>query len=228
MKRSSLSPGLGLALLIALPALAQPPEGPPQGRQDGPPPGRGLFISPCGEPFRSPDGLRAWFDGADADHDGGLTVGEFRADAMRFFKVVDANGDGVVDSLENRAYETRIAPEIIATADREDAGPPGRGAGGPGGDGMGPPPRGGPGGGDGPPRKARAGMNRREGAARFGLLNEPQPVRGADADLDWKVTADEWARAATRRFALLDTAQTGRLALETLPPPGGLSRPPRK
>lgn len=199
--------------LAALPAAAQP----------GPPPeemGR-LFISPAGEPFRGGGGLEAWFARADADHDGALTLAEFRADAMTFFKVLDANPDGKIDGFENQAYETKIAPEITRMSF------PGGGGGPPGGGRMrGPPPgmereashipRGGGG-----PR----GPSPREGAGRYGLLNEPQPVRGADADLDWKVTAEEWARAAGKRFAILDADGDGRLTLATLPRPPKAPRP---
>lgn len=80
----------------------------------------------------------------------------------------------------------------------------------------------GPGGGD-SPRRASSSRNfsRLEGAARYSLINEPQPVRGADLNLDWKVTAEEWAKAASRRFALLDPKETGKLVLADLPPPGG-------
>lgn len=242
MIRSRLLPALTLSTLavFALPAVAQPPGERPDGPPPGGPPaeGRNLFLSPCGEPFRGPGGLEAWFKGADADHDGALSLAEFRTDAMRFFKIVDANGDGIVDGLENRAYETRIAPEIIGSAEREDGAPQGgsdrRGPpeGGPPGGGMGGPPGGGRGGGEGMRKSggqgAHGGMSRREGAARFSLINEPQPVRGADANLDWKVTADEWSRAAARRFTLLDTAQAGRLILADLPRPGGMGPPPRK
>ncbi len=224
MIRARLLPALALTLsALAVPAVAQPPgerpAGPPSGGR--PPEGRNLFLSPSGEPFRGPGGLETWFKGADTDHDGALSLAEFRADALRFFKVVDANGDGAIDGLENRAYETRIAPEILSAAEREDDAPQGGG----------PPPGGGMGGGHGDGMRkpgGHGGMSRREGAARFSLINEPQPVRGADANLDWKVTVDEWSRAAARRFALLDTGQTGRLSLGDLPRPGGMGPPPRK
>ncbi|HPA38001.1 MAG TPA: hypothetical protein PLV04_04605 [Phenylobacterium sp.] len=224
MIRARLLPALALTLsALAGPAVAQPPgerpAGPPPGGR--PPEGRNLFLSPSGEPFRGPGGLETWFKGADTDHDGALSLAEFRADALRFFKVVDANGDGAIDGLENRAYETRIAPEILSAAEREDDAPQGGG----------PPPGGGMGGGHGDGMRkpgGHGGMSRREGAARFSLINEPQPVRGADANLDWKVTVDEWSRAAARRFALLDTGQTGRLSLGDLPRPGGMGPPPRK
>ena len=75
------------------------------------------------------------------------------------------------------------------------------------------------------PKGAGAGMARREGAARFSLLNIPQPIRGADINLDWKVTAEEWAKAASQRFALLDTDADGKLTLDTLPPLPGRGRP---
>ncbi len=172
------------ALAVAAPAFAQPA---------APPPGHRPFLSPAGEPFRGEDGLAAWFAGADADKDGALTLVEFRNDAMRFFKVLDANGDGQVDGPENSAYETKIAPEIT----RMDMG--------------------------GPPEKrpmVRKTDKRepRVGAARFSLINEAQPVRGADADLNQRVSSEEWAKAARRRFEILDTDQDGKLTLETLRP----------
>jgi hypothetical protein len=216
-------------------AIAQ--DRPPQGARTSSPGRAGrLFISPAGEPFRGPDGLRRWFDGADSDHDGALTPAEFRADFMRYFKVLDANGDGLIDGVENSAYETAIVPEItrFGLADEGErparafggGGEGGRRGGGPRG-GGGVPPGGGRGGeeGGGPRMGGGAhgpGAARLEGAARYALLNIPQPVRGADANLDWKVSAAEWAKAAAQRFALLDADTDGRLTLESLPPlPGG-------
>ena len=202
-----------LAALIATPSAAQP--GPPDEGMGG------LFISPSGEPFRGGEGRQAWFARADTDPDGALTLAEFRADAMTFFKVLDANGDGKIDGFENQAYETRIAPEITRMSF------PGEG----GGDRRGPMggdsqashiPRGGGRPGGGPQRGAP-----REGAARYGLLNEPQPVRGADGDLDWKITTEEWAKTAGKRFAILDTDGDGKLILATLPGPPTGPRPPR-
>jgi len=58
----------------------------------------------------------------------------------------------------------------------------------------------------------------REGAARFSLLNEPEPLLAADADVDGKVTLAEWTRATTRRFAVLDKPHSGRLTLDSLRP----------
>lgn len=181
----------GALAALGAPAFAQaPPPGPPGGA---------LFISPSGEPFRGGEGKAAWFAGADADHDGVLTLAEFRADAARFFKLLDVNADGQVDGAENQRYEREIAPEIT-----------GMSFGGPGG------------------RRGRPGEGRfikrigpkqapREGAARFSMLNEPQPVRGGDGDLNQRVSAEEWAKVAGRRFGLLDADADGKLTLDTLP-----------
>jgi hypothetical protein len=184
------------SLFFAGAAVAQPR--PPAG--DGPP-GMRLFVSPSGEPFRGVDGLADWFLAADADRDGVLTLAEFRADAMRFFKVLDADGDGWIDGFENSAYEREIAPEITSFG----AGPGGR----PGG---GCPPSGRP------SRTKGKGGGPRQGAARFSLLNEPQPVRGADLDLSQRVSAEEWAKTAGRRFARLDLDGSGKLTLAALRP----------
>ena len=56
------------------------------------------FISPMGEPFRArstaDDTLARWFQQADRNHDGVLTVDEMQADAGRFFATLDENNDG--------------------------------------------------------------------------------------------------------------------------------------
>jgi len=204
---------LAAAAVCAGQAQAQPHPG-------GAPPGR-LYISPAGEPFRGGDGLAAWFAGADSDHDGTLTPAEFRADAERFFKVLDKDGNGALRGPELQAYEREVAPEIVGFY---GAGPAGAGDGpvrkgrGPGGevrrhDGGG---RLTGGGGRRSPLGAPGGG--REGAARFSLLNIPQPVTGSDLDGDRKVTLEEWTRTAQIRFGLLDRSGVGRLTREGLPP----------
>jgi hypothetical protein len=176
----------------------------------------GLFISPSGEPFRGGDGLAAWFAQADADHDGQISQAEFQADALRAFKLYDENGDGVVDGFEIQDYERKRAPEITAILTPGEAGAPGGDAGGRhggrrrGGDDPGADSSGG-----GRQPGPRAG---RDGAARFSLLNEPEPLLAADADVDGKVSLAEWMRQTDHRFAELDKKHAGRLTLDELRP----------
>lgn len=173
------------------------------------------FVSPVGQPFRSrstdDDPFARWFHQADSDRNGFLTADEMRADAARFFATLDSNHDGEIDSEEMVAYEQEIAPEVQVNSDwkrtREEAaaeklrsasGRDGR-------------------------RRQRSGnaidgyqVDGLQGAARYGLLNLPQPVIGADADFNRKVTRDEFSRAATYRFQLLDTKRAGGLTLQEL------------
>jgi len=246
--------GLLLGSLIVLAgtgnAIAQdvPPEGPPPGewRPDGPPPGarpRGpLFISPMGEPFRgTPGGAApqdAWFDGADADHDGALSENEMIADAARFFAALDQRKDGEIDPDDIERYETVLAPEIRTSGFGGGAGGGGGGRGRGGGGRRGGPPDGGPGGGDGPRGAGgdgdgpRGGADRnvrmKQGAARFGYLDYPEPVTVADRNLNRGVDPAEFAKAASSRFAMLDTNHDGKIEKSELPKLRGFGgRPPR-
>src|SRR5579884_3576997 len=74
-----------------------------------------FFISPMGEPFRAErggDALEMWFQQADRNHDGYLTLEEMQQDAERFFATLDVNHDGEIDPDEISRYETVVAPEI--------------------------------------------------------------------------------------------------------------------
>jgi hypothetical protein len=75
-----------------------------------------VFISPAGEPFwpkaGAPDGFEAWFAGVDLRKDGRIDRAEFRADADRFFRQLDPDGDGVIDGFEIAAYEKMVAPAL--------------------------------------------------------------------------------------------------------------------
>jgi hypothetical protein len=55
-----------------------------------------------------------------------------------------------------------------------------------------------------------------QGAARYGLLNIPQPVASADADFNRAITVTEFRQAASMRFRLLDSQGQGRITLPQL------------
>lgn len=212
-----------------------------------------LFVSPAGEPFRStPDAtvcpIAVWFARADANHDGAIDKAEFNTDAMAFFATLDLNGDDVVDGLEVQRYERQVFPELSAAAGRSQAAlstaprlmpaalllpqdMPGGGGGGMGGMGG----RGGGGGrhgGGGHHGGERPGGGAPSGGdlvGRFGLIDEPEPVTGADLDFDGRVIDKEFSTRADQRFAVLDTTGTGKLTLPQLAarlPRGGGGPPP--
>lgn len=168
------------------------------------------FISPMGEPFRAnPTGeapIARWFGQADRNRDGMISPDELQADADRFFKRLDDNGDGQIDPEEIVIYEWEIAPEIQVNSEwrrtrgEATAGSPQRD-------------------GDGKRRDDEHDGYRvdgLQGAARYGLLNIPQPVASADADFNRLITLGEFRQAALHRFKLLDGNQLGRLTLAEL------------
>ncbi|MBS0360580.1 MAG: EF-hand domain-containing protein [Proteobacteria bacterium] len=236
---------IGPALLL-LGACASDEPGPRHGHGgpggehgSGPPGGPArvrLFVSPSGEPFRGEGGLARWFAQVDTDHDGSISLEEFRADARHSFQVLDANHDGVISGLEQQAYEREIVPEIGVLgfeqpeAPRQRRSPIGgpRSSGNGGAPGSGIPGGGGVGGGLGdgsrtdPAQMLADQANAvpkaagRDGAARFSLLNEPEPIAAADADVDGKVTLAEWMARTDVRFAKLDWQKTGKLTMDSL------------
>ena len=174
-----------------------------------------LFMSPMGEPFRpkgdADDPVRRWFDQADRDHDGRLTVGEMMLDADRFFALLDKDGNGELLPDEVHAYEDDIAPEIrLYQRRREPDSERDR-------------------------RKADAAEDRSRqkqvaqrragisgydgamGAGRFAFLNIPNPVASADADINRAVDRKEFRAAAAERFRDLDPAQAKALTFASLP-----------
>jgi Ca2+-binding EF-hand superfamily protein len=198
------------------------------------------FISPMGEPFRSrtanDDTVADWFNQADRNHDGYLTEDEMVADAERFFATLDTNHDGQIDPDELTHYEWQVAPEIQVNSRQrpargEKATPETRG----GNDGLGD---------DGD--EGRDGRKKRrrgdefatdygpQGAARYSLLNIPEPVAAADADFNRAITLQEFRDAARARFRLLDTRHQGKVTLQELeamlpppPVPGRKPKPPK-
>lgn len=178
------------------------------------------FISPMGEPFRAhsvtDDTLADWFQKADLNHDGVLTEAEMVADAERFFATLDTDHDGEIDPDELAHYEWEIAPDIQVMSRTQRVA--GQAA-----------PRSRPGDSDDNPEHRRGRWKEGgevdsslgigdtlQGAARYSLLNIPEPVAAADTDFNRSITLEEFKAAAIARFQLLDTAHQGRIALAQL------------
>jgi hypothetical protein len=175
-----------------------------------------LFISPCGEPFTAlktePYPIVKWFNGADANHDGKLDIDEMRADAQRFFKLLDVNGDGTIESQEVTYYEYRVVPEILGppgaaletgivrvslqTPDQVSPISPVE----PGSDPI-----------------VKEHLNTNQGAVPFSLFREPEPVRSADRNFDYRISLQEFLAHSDRHFHALDPANRGYLTLADLP-----------
>jgi hypothetical protein len=211
---------LACAALSACAADADKPER-PSNQPDRPRPT--IFISPAGQPFHAgpaqPYPVAQWFAQVDLDHDGRITREEFRKDFEAFFRTLDANHDGVIDSFELDDYEQKIAPEILSVLERPGVGAPSASPSTPAGDGPIELPgagRRGRGGGDGPSRNSTTRLSVL-GAAAYSLFPEPEPVASADANFDGKITLAEFLAAADRRFDQLDAKKLGYLTLDSLP-----------
>jgi Ca2+-binding EF-hand superfamily protein len=199
------------------------------------------FISPMGEPFRArtptEDTLADWFRQADRNHDGFLTAEEMQADADRFFAKLDTDHDGEIGPDELAAYEYQVAPEIqVMSRTRPVAGQPAPKAA------RADPDEANDDGDDAPFRRHRHGHGEDvdatlgiagalQGAARYSLLNMPEPVAAADADFNRSITLAEFRQAAIDRFQLLDSTHQGRLTLaqlEAMPHAPSADKHPRR
>lgn len=170
-----------------------------------------LFISPAGQPFTAPASkpypIVDWFNAADKNKDGKLSKDEHRADAEIFFADLDRNKDGFIAGIEVTIYERYYVPEILSLGAAQtglirvnmqiDDSLPGDDSGG--------------------NKKQRQRLNSTQGAVFFSLFREPQPVRAADRNLDYKVSLQEFRDHADRHFDALDTDGDGFLTLATLP-----------
>jgi hypothetical protein len=168
-----------------------------------------LFISPCGEPYRSKAGdpypVVAWFQKIDTNKDGHVDRAEFRADAEAFFKVLDRDHDGIIDDSEVSYYEHQIVPEVmqgqqsskldgarvILAALAQDEGSSSN--------------------------KVREDDLPFQGAGAYGLLNDSEPVRAADRDFNGRIRLSDFLARADHNFDALDEGGRGYLTLEDLP-----------
>ena len=146
-----------------------------------------------GEPFvgrtAGEDGLVVWFQQADRNHDGMLTIDELSADADRFFQLLDRNHDGEIDP-DDIAYYEQVVPEIRAVSIISTSTTPG---------------------GD-----IEEHADDESNAGRHSLLQIPEPVSSADTNFNRGVSPEEFRNAAVARFQLLDTGHTGKLTLPQL------------
>ena len=60
-------------------------------------------------------------------------------------------------------------------------------------------------------------LDTKQGASYFSLFREPEPVRSADRNFDYRVTLTEFLAHSDRHFKALDTAGQGYLTLAMLP-----------
>lgn len=195
------------AILVQAPTVwAQVAPPPPSPATEAPRAGvQAIFFSPSGEVFRAPikDPYPTvlWFAQADIDKDAALSREEFMTDAVRYFAIVDRDGKGIITSQDNSHYEAELSPEITGFSPlvAQPKAPPSN-------DGDASSPQG-----------KQGYIKRVQGAAQFSLINEPQPIRGADANFDFRITTEEWTRASEQRFSMLDKDKDGRLTIEELP-----------
>jgi Ca2+-binding EF-hand superfamily protein len=186
-----------------------------------------LFISPMGEPFRpsgrEDDTLADWFNQADKNHDGRLTLDEMQQDADRFFATLDTGHDGEIDPDDITRYETVVAPEITSGSSfglmaAMESGGEGR--------------EGHHGGGGHRGFFRGADNDPHQGAGRFGLLDLPEPVVSADTNFNRGVSQAEFRQAAAQRFMALDLDHHGYLTLSGLatirPAPPAAPKAPEK
>ncbi|MFZ2870539.1 hypothetical protein [Zavarzinia sp.] len=131
-----------------------------------------------------------WVARADTNKDGAVDLGEAKADARRFFAMVDADNNGVVTPSELTDYRIKTYP---AEYRRSIATPlPPTGA----------------------PVKTPGGTELPDPEKRRYLLTPATTdlVMAADADLDFRVTLDEVVAKMTERGAKLDDNGDGRIS----------------
>ncbi len=190
---SKIAPAVALALCAAL--LAASAWTPAAAARRPAPGSTHLFVSPPGQPYTAPGSdpypIVLWFNRLDSNSDGKLDINEFRADALFFFRLLDRNSDGLVDSTEVTYYEDHIVPQVLQR--------PGNGS-------LD----------DGALQKLDRLVGD-QGAAPYTLFGEPEPVRSADRQFNYRITLQEFLDQSDRHFRLLDKKNQGFVTLADLP-----------
>lgn len=153
-----------------------------------------------------PNTLIAWFHRVDTNHDGRIDHDEFLADADHWFSVVDVDHDGFAEPSETAAIHAKIMPWDQAKADRDreeeeaalrdqmDAEARAREQ----------------------PQRDRTGKPlppaQYSTRRRPGVSIDLDPVMAADANLDNRVSKDEFMAMADRHFDQLDVNHDGFLS----------------
>lgn len=198
-----------VALLLLSACSASHADGPPGGGRSM---GR-VPLSPAGELLgrMAPDEaayadmLVDWAKGLDSNHDGFLSPEEVKPDIARFFRAVDSDKDGAINTRELGDYrQTRLAA-LRGGGDRAPAPPDGT----PPADGTDrpPPPRAGTGG---------PGPDGPRGGMMMGGGGGADKVMEADRNLDFRVTPAELETLTLDRLRAMDSNQDGRTSLEEI------------
>ena len=151
-----------------------------------------------------------WLKMADLDGDGAVSNVEFLKDADAFFASLDLDDDKIIDGDEMAKYEqlapgrTRAAGGGAKLASSARPTPQATSSAGPGQVGIV------------ASGEAPSATRIHPGGGPINYSEVPQPVAMADANLDRRVTVDEFRKTANRRFTAHDFDNDGRLTRKEL------------
>jgi Ca2+-binding EF-hand superfamily protein len=153
-------------------------------------------VSPNGEPLIGAEpgtaGCAAaqakWLEAADSNRDGTLDRAEFMADAQRWFAQADENGDGSITPDELTQLRLRLMPPAVRAAQTRAENE----------------------------RQRARERGRNQQFRPRSPYERPDPVMSADANLDNRVTAEEYRAQTVRTFATLDRNRDGRLSQDEI------------
>lgn len=158
------------------------------------PDGEPLNGGPLGQPACK-DALSRWFDRVDANHDAAISLPEFLADADTQFHRMDIDNNGYIVSEElerfRRPYRQAVAEQTGEDNGAKTSGQPETKAGKHG-------------------RGGRHGGGERDSSPEL-PADVADPVMSADANMDFKVTPQEFMQHAREVFADMNTSHSGAL-----------------